>query len=179
MLPGSNPGWLGRKGEHFLCAQLSPFLTWARILHNDTYASLTEKEETESRNMLQILPPKKNRLLQKNEKLLLRFTPRLENYLLPGIGLSWLDTREWKKGAKSQGFSKIVRSRFESFFRCKSNPIEWENCWTIFSHLLCPPPLGIGWVPLKCSNISGCSTVVKHHSASQNTTRSWVPTSIG
>ena len=51
-------------------------------------ASLTEKEETESSKMLQILPPKKNRLLQKNEKLLLRFTPRLENYLLPGIGLS-------------------------------------------------------------------------------------------
>ena len=140
MLPGSNPGWLGREGEHFLCAQLSPFLTWALILHNDTYASLTEKEETESRNMLQILPPKKNRLLQKNEKLLLRFTPRLENYLLPGIGLSWLDTREWKKGAKSQGFLKIVRSRFESFFAANQIPSNGKIVELYFHISYVPPP---------------------------------------
>ena len=143
MLPGSNPGWLGRKGEHFLCAQLSPFLTWARILHNDTYASLTEKEETESRNMLQILPPKKSTSSKKWEAAAEIYTKVGKlSFAWNWTFLTWHSRME-KRSEKSRILENCQKP-IRVFFRCKSNPIEWENCWTIFSHLLCPPLLVLG-----------------------------------
>ena len=179
MLPGSNPGWLGRKGEHFLCAQLSPFLTWARILHNDTYASLTEKEETESRNMLQILPPKKIDFFKKMRSCCWDLHQGWKIIFCLELDFLDLTLENGKKERKVKDSWKLSEADSSLFsLQIKSHRMG-KLLNYIFTSLMSPPPLGIGWVPLKCSNISGCSTVVKHHSASQNTTRSWVPTSIG